>query len=274
MEVLELKKIRVALLCILALCLATSFAMATEDNSLTTIIESGKLVLGFDASFPPMGFTADDGSYIGFDLDVAAEVAALLGVELELMPIDWSAKDLELNTSRSIDCIWNGFTITEERRETISYSIPYLGNAQVLVIRADSDYETLADLAGKTLGLQAGSSAVDALADAPEFADSLGEVAEFNDYMVALLDLEQGGVEAVLMDTVVANYYITEKGAGLKVLGEALVPEQFGIGFRKDDIALTEAVNTALIELAGNGKLAEISTKWFGSDITIVPKPE
>ncbi|MDR2504885.1 MAG: amino acid ABC transporter substrate-binding protein [Oscillospiraceae bacterium] len=261
------------ILCLaLALLMCASFASAeSADNSLELVKEAGKLILGFDASFPPMGYTQDDGSFAGFDLDVAAEVVKLLGVELELQPIDWSAKDLELNVSRSIDCIWNGFTITEERRETVNYSIPYLGNAQVLVIRADAGYETLADLAGKPLGLQAGSSAVDALADAPEFAATLSDVAEFGDYMVALLDLEQGGVDAVLMDTVVANYYITEKGANLSILGEALVPEQFGIGFRKEDIALTDAVNAALIELKANGTLGEISTKWFGSDITIVP---
>jgi len=259
---------------VLALCLAVSIPAFAEDNSLGDIQSAGKLILGFDASFPPMGYTQDDGSFAGFDLDVAAEVVAILGVSLELQPIDWSAKDLELNVSRSIDCVWNGFTITEERKETVSFSIPYLGNAQVLVIRANSGFETLDDLAGKPLGLQAGSSAVDALDDSPDFKATLSEVAEFNDYMVALMDLEQGGVDAVLMDTVVANYYITEKGAALSILGEALVPEQFGVGFRKNDIALTEAVNAALIEMAGNGKLAEISTKWFGSDITIVPKPE
>ncbi|MDR1570287.1 MAG: amino acid ABC transporter substrate-binding protein, partial [Oscillospiraceae bacterium] len=230
---------RLCLCLMLALCLSISAAVlaeTAEDDSLQEILTSGKLILGFDASFPPMGYTLDDGSYTGFDLDVAAAVVEILGVELELQPIDWSAKDLELNVSRSIDCIWNGFTITDARKETINYSIPYLGNAQVLVIRADSGYTGLPDLAGKPLGLQAGSSAVDALDNSPEFKATLGEVAEFNDYMVALMDLEQGGVDAVLMDTVVANYYITEKGAALAILGEALVPEQFGIGFRKDDI--------------------------------------
>jgi polar amino acid transport system substrate-binding protein len=255
----------------LMMCAVSFGAAESADSSLDLVKDAGKLILGFDASFPPMGYTQDDGSFAGFDLDVAAEAVKILGVELELQPIDWSAKDLELNVARSIDCIWNGFTITEDRRETINYSIPYLGNAQVHVIRADSGFESLDDLAGKPLVLQAGSSAVDALEDAPEFAATLSEVAEFGDYMVALLDLEQGGVDAVLMDTVVANYYITEKGANLSILGEALVPEQFGIGFRKGDIALTDAVNAALIELKASGVLGEISTKWFGSDITIVP---
>jgi polar amino acid transport system substrate-binding protein len=254
----------------LLLCAAFVPALASsEDGSLQAILDKGELILGFDASFPPMGYTDENGGYVGFDLDVAAAVTEILGVKLALQPINWSAKELELS-SGAIDCIWNGFTITQERKEVLDYSIPYLGNAQVLVIRADSGYQALTDLAGKVLGLQAGSSAVDALADSPEFAASLGEVAEFDDYMVALMDLQQGGVDAVLMDTVVANYYITEKGAALSILGEALVPEQFGIGFRKGDALLVEAVNAALFALDENGKLAEISTQWFGSDITIV----
>jgi polar amino acid transport system substrate-binding protein len=258
---------------VLALGAASAGFAEEADKSLDAVLENGALILGFDASFPPMGYTDEDGDYIGFDLDVAKAVTEILGVELTLQPINWSAKDLELS-SGAIDCIWNGFTITEERKETINYSIPYLGNAQVLVIKADSGFTSLDDLAGKTVGLQAGSSAVDALDDSPDFKASLGDVAEFDDYMVALMDLEQGGVDAVLMDTVVANYYITEKGAALSILGDTLVPEQFGIGFRKGDIALTEAVNAALLALAENGKLAEISTQWFGSDITIVPKGE
>lgn len=247
-------------------------ALASDaDNSLQAIVDKGEFVLGFDESFPPMGFKDEDGKHVGFDLDVAAALCEVLGVKLVLQPISWAAKELELN-SGAIDCIWNGFTMTPERQEALSFSVPYLENAQILVVKKDSEAQTLADLNGKALALQAGSSAADALSAAEDFKASLKEIAEFDDNMVALMELDQGGVDAVLMDIIVANYYIAQKGAEYRVLSEALAPELFGIGMRKGDAALTAAVNDALETLVESGKLAEISTVWFGEDITVAGK--
>lgn len=264
------KMIRLVSLVLSVMLLLTGVALA-DDASLENVKAKGQMVLGLDASFPPMGFINDDGEIVGYDIDLAKEVCARLGVELVCQPIDWAAKDMELS-SGNIDCIWNGMTATEERQETYSCSMNYLQNAQVLVVLADSDVNTLADLAGKTIALQAGSSAAEAVAANEAFNSSLaGAPIEYADYAMALMDLDNKGVDAVAMDVVVANYYITAKQANYRVLEEQLAPEFYAIGFRKADVALTEEVNKILKEMAADGTIAKISTEWFGSDISIVP---
>ena len=154
----------------------------------------------------------------------------------------------------------------------MSISIPYMKNEMVVTVLKDSPYKTLSDLAGKRLGLQTGSTAEDALNAAADFKASLGEVCYFEENATALMDLSNGGVDAVLVDFVVADYYITAMDADYVLLDETLAGEEYGIGFRKGDIALTEAVNAALTELAQDGTLAEIASKWFSQDMTIVGK--
>lgn len=257
---------------LLAMMMILPMAVHAEgtDGSLAYIQEKGTFVLGFDPGFPPMGFQNDEGEYVGFDLDVAYAVCDILGVELVLQPIDWDAKEMEL-ADKNIDCIWNGFSMTPAREEALSMSMPYMANEQVLVVRNDSTYKTLADLAGAKLGVQAESSAVDALNAAEEFKASLADVAEFDMNTVLLMDLAQGGVDVALLDVIVAGYYMsTKEDADFRVLEEALAPEYFAIGFRKEDVELTEVVNAALIDLAFNGVLEEISTDWFTSDITTI----
>lgn len=241
------------------------------DTSLEAIQEKGELILGLDDSFPPMGYKDENGEIVGFDIDVAREVCAILGVELKLQPIDWNSKEMELNTG-NIDCIWNGMSVSPEREEAMSLSIPYLDNHMALVVLPDSGISTVADMAGKKLAVQTGSTAEEAL-DAPEGADLKNAVASVNgfaDNLTALMDLETGASDAVLIDDVVANYLIATSGKNMVVLDDFLYAENYAIGFRKDEVALTEAVNDALRELKANGKLAEIATKWFGSDTTIV----
>jgi polar amino acid transport system substrate-binding protein len=255
-----------------ALCLAAfqSTALAA-DTSLQTVKQKGKLVLGLDDSFPPMGFRNDDNQIVGYDIDLAKEVAKRLGVQLAPQPIDWNAKEQELNTGK-IDCIWNGFTITEERQKAMSFTKPYLKNAQVVVVKKGSGYTTLASLKGKKVGLQAGSSAAGALDAAKDFRASLKEVVEFKDNLTALMDLEARGVDAVVMDLILANDNIKRSGKPYVVLQETLAPEVFGIGFRKADLGLRDAVQGALDAMAKDGTLAKVTTKWFGSDISVVGK--
>ena len=255
-----------------AVCLAALHTTAlAADTSLQAVKQEGKLVLGLDDSFPPMGFRNDDNQIVGYDIDVAREVARRLGVQLAPQPIDWNAKEQELNTAK-IDCIWNGFTITDERKQVMAFTKPYLKNAQVVVVKKGSGYTTLASLKGKKVGLQAGSSAADALNGAKDFKASLKQVVEFKDNLTALMDLEARGVDAVVMDLVVADYNIKKSGKGYAVLGESLSPELFGVGFRKNDLSLRDAVQGALEALAKDGTLAKLATKWFGSDISVVGK--
>ncbi|HBT19873.1 MAG TPA: amino acid ABC transporter substrate-binding protein [Peptococcaceae bacterium] len=242
---------------------------AAQDDSWKKVQEKGELVMGLDENFPPMGFRDEDGEIVGFDVDLAKEVCSRLGIELKLQPIDWDVKEQELNTGK-IDCIWNGFTITEDRKKNILFTEPYMKNRQVVVVMADSNYEKLSDLEGKKLGLQAGSSAADALEKAADFKAKLGEIAEFNDNLTALMDLEKGGVDAVLMDEIVARYYMQAKNKNYRVLDEALASEEYGVGFRKNDKELMQKVQETLKAMAEDGTMAEISKKWFGKDITTI----
>ena len=174
------------------------------DNSLEALKARGVFVLGLDDSFPPMGFRNDDNEIVGFDIDLAKEVAARLGVEFKAQPIDWDAKEMELSTGK-IDCIWNGFTKTEEREKSMTLSVAYVNNAQVIVVKSSSSINTIADLKGKVVGVQAGSSGEEAIYDTEGFEESVKEIIPFKDYLTALMDLEIGGVDAVVMDLLVAN---------------------------------------------------------------------
>ncbi len=268
---------RITTLLLVLLTFVSLFAAGAKedqsvDNSLTKVLEKGEFVLGLDDSFPPMGYRDENGEIVGFDIDTAREVCKRLGVELVAQPIDWAAKEQELQTG-NIDCIWNGFTITPEREEALTFSDPYVDNAQVAVVKISSGYETLEDLNGKVIGVQAGSSAEDAIEDTEGFRESVKEVVEFKDNLTALMDLEIGGVDAVIMDLLVANDNIARSGKGIfKVLDEGLSNEEYGIGFRKGDIALRDAVQNALNDMAADGTLSEIAIKWFGADITVVGK--
>ena len=242
---------------------------SSSDTALADIKEKGELVMGLDDAFPPMGFRDDNNELVGFDIDVAMEVASRMGVTLKLQPIDWSQKESEL-TSGQIDMIWNGYTITDERAEKVNFTDAYMRNRQVVVVKTDSDIQSLDDLAGKKLVLQAESSAVQALDDAADLKASLAEVIELKDNVMAFLDLESGATDALLIDEIVADYYITINSAGFRVLDESLAEEEYGIGFRKEDESLRNEVQKILEEMAADGKLAEISGEWFGHDLTTI----
>lgn len=258
---------------------ASSTSQAPETQQTEETAESGSVVdtvdkdpnvfiLGLDDSFPPMGYRNENNEIVGFDIDVAKAVCDRMGWTLELQPIDWDTKVLELNQG-NIDAIWNGFTITEERKNELDFSIPYIKNEQVLVVMKDSDLTDLESLAGKKVALQAGSSSVDAMDDHPEFKSTLAEVVEVNDYAIGFMDLEQGGADALLVDSIVADYYINMTGGDYKVLDATLAGEEMGIGFRKGS-PLCDQVNQCLREMKADGTLGEISTRWFGADVTIV----
>ena len=163
-----------------ALVMALGFTLTgcgdnKEDTSLADVQAKGELVMGLDDSFPPMGFRDEDQNIVGFDVDVAKEVAAKMGVELKLQPIDWNSKEQELSTG-NVDCLWNGFTKTEQRDKEMNLSEPYMKNTQVVVVLADSGINSIADLAGKVVDVQSGSSAELAIDNMPDFKDSVKEL--------------------------------------------------------------------------------------------------
>ena len=229
----------------------------------------GTFVMGLDDAFPPMGFRDKNNEIVGYDIDLASKVAEKLGVKLVTQPISWSAKEQELSSGK-IDCIWNGFTITDERNESMAMTKPYLNNAQVVVVNDSSNYKTLADLAGKTVGVQKGSSAREAIEAAQEFKASLASVIEFDDNVFALNDLEINKLDAVVMDVVVADYTIKTGLKTMHVLEESLAPEGYGIGFRKGSESLRDSVWQILVELQNDGTVSSISDKWFGEDRSVI----
>lgn len=239
------------------------------DTSLEDIKAKGELILGLDDSFPPMGFQDENQQIVGFDIDVAREVCKRMGVELVLQPISWEAKEVELST-KNIDCIWNGMTYNEERAKAMTLSIPYMENTQVAVVLADSQVNTLEDLAGKTVVIQNGSTASDALDANEDFKNSLKELVKVDNNVQALLDLKVSGSDSVVMDEVVARYY-TEKEAGTyRVLDQSLADEEYAIGFRKGELSLCAEVEKHLKEMKEDGTLAAISETWFGKDLTTI----
>lgn len=242
---------------------------ASSSNAVEALKSRGTFVLGLDDSFPPLGFRDDNNEIVGYDIDLAKEVAKRLGVEFKAQPIDWDAKEMELETGK-IDCIWNGFTITDERINALSFTDAYLNNDQVLVVLKDSGIKQLSDMKGKTIGIQTGSSAQEAVDDNANFKASLKNIVMYKDNITALNDLNIGGVDGVVMDSVVANYSISQTKKPFVVLGESLAAEGYGIGFRKSEPELRDEVWSILKDMQSDGTVAAIGKKWFGKDISSI----
>lgn len=245
----------------------------SQDTSTAEFAEKAEgdtFTVGFDQDFPPMGFVGENGEYTGFDLELAQAVCDKMGWKFVPEPIAWDAKDAMLE-SGAIDCIWNGFTING-REDEYTWSDPYLDNSQVFVVRADSGIESAEDLAGKTVDVQTDSSAQAALEDNQELSSTFGNLQVIADYNTGFMELESGVVDAVAMDIVVASYQIESRDADFVILDDVISTEEYGVGFAKGNEAVRDQVQTALEELAADGTMAEISTKWFGEDITTIGK--
>ena len=224
-----------------------------------------KIVIGLDDNFPPMGFRNEKNELVGFDISMAQEATRRMGIEAEFKPIDWSAKEAELNGKR-VDMLWNGLTITEERKKNIAFTSPYMENHQIIVVPKSSTIKTKAELADKVVGIQDGSSAIDAVQRDP-IATSLKELKKFGDNVTALMDLSTGRLDAVVLDEVVGRYYTAKRPDDYAVLEDNFGTEEYGVGLRKDDSALLAGLQKALDEMKADGSAARISTEWFGKDI-------
>ncbi len=246
-------------------------ASSKESKADTAAIDAdGVFTVGFDQDFPPMGFVGDDGEFTGFDLELAAEVAKRLGMEIKYQPIAWDAKEMEIE-SGNIDVIWNGFT-TNGRENDYTWSKPYMENKQVFVVSKDSGITKVEDLKGKKVEVQVDSSGEKALAENKELSDSFAELITTADYNTAFQDLEMGATDAVAMDIIVAGYQLKKRGDGKYIIleDEPISTEEYGIGFKKGNTALRDAVDATLVEMAADKTLKSISEKWFDTDVTII----
>ncbi len=246
---------------------------ASVSPAVPTGIDDGVLTVGFDAEYPPYGYMDENGQYTGFDLELAEAVCELEGWMLDKKPINWDSKDMELN-SGSIDCIWNGFTING-RENSYTFSIPYVDNSQVIVVAENSGIKSLADLAGKNVGVQAGSAALELLESEEEggqkaLAATFGSLNQFADYNTAFTELQAGALEALAIDIGVAKYQINSRGEGFVILDENLNTEQYGVGFLKGNTYLAEIINKDLLYLAKEGTVGKLAEKYEIADMVIL----
>ena len=240
---------------------ASGGSASTDDKSATAI---KKLIVGFDSAYPPYGYVGDDGSYTGFDLELAQEVAKRNGWEVQLEPIDWDAKDT-LMGSGAINCIWNGFTI-EGRENDYTFSEPYMLNAQVVVVKKGSGISDLAGLAGKAVITQTDSAAYDVLAgeDAAQaaVAATFASLETIGDYNTAFMQLESGAVDAVACDLSIAAYQLAAKPDAYEQLSEQLSSEHYAVGFKKGDDASASTVTDTLRAMDKDGFVKELCEKY------------
>ena len=234
-----------------------------------------QFIVGFDAEYPPYGYKDDNGEYVGFDLDLAQEVCARNGWELVKQPIDWDSKDMELN-SGSIDCIWNGFTMTG-REDDYTWSKPYVDNSIVVVVKEGSGIEKKEDLAGKVVAVQADSSGLAALTDEEDNEENLKLAASFSDlqqvadYNTAFMNLEAGAVDAIVVDIGVADYQL-ESRTGFAMLDDKIRTEQYAVGFKLGNEELRDQVQRTLDEMVKDGTFDDIAKKWDLSDMVCLGK--
>ncbi len=227
-------------------------------------------VLGMDDSFPPMGYRNENNELVGFDIDLANEVCKKMGMKLKTQTISWAAKEQELD-SGNIDCIWNGFGYTEDRNKAMTLSKPYVKDRSMFVVKEGSTYEKQDELKGKKIGVQSGSTQEKRLNES-NYGKELGEIIGYTDYLTALMDLETGNIDAVYMSQISGNYIIEKQDKEFKTFDAIGIGEEskgMVIAFKKGNIELKDKVEKALDELKQEGKLKELSEKWFGKDLTI-----
>lgn len=251
-------------------CSSSDSSSSSNDDSLQYVMDKGELIVGLDDSFPPMGYRDKDNKIVGFDVDLAKETCKRMGIKAKFQPVSWESKEQELS-SKNIDCIWNGFGITPEREKVLTFTEPYMSNPQIFVVLADSGIKTEADLKGKVVAAQSGSTAYATIDKDTSLKDSFKEFIGVEDNVKALMDLEVGGSDAVAMDTVVARYYMTKDPGKYSIIEDTtILDEEMGVGFRKGDNALCKKVEDTLKEMKKDGTLAKISKEWFGEDLTII----
>ena len=229
------------------------------------------ITVGFDNTFVPMGFEEKNGNYSGFDIELAKYVSKKLGITVHFQPIDWDMKETELQNG-TIDAIWNGYSATDERREKVAFTIPYMQNTQILVVKKTSGIHSVEDMTGKVLGAQNGSSGMLDFEEHPEVLKNRvkgGDADQYQSVNEAIIDLKNDRIDALLIDRVYADYYLTTEGIAdeYDTIPSGFESESFAVGVRPADKKLLEALNQAFKELYQEGIFQQISQKWFGEDV-------
>lgn len=272
---MKLKKIILGMAAVLTLVTLTACGKkeASGDDSWKTIEEDKKVTIGLDDTFVPMGFKDKDGKIVGFDVDLAKAVFKEYDIKADFQPIDWSMKENELENG-TIDLIWNGYTVTKSREKKVLFTDPYAQNEQILVTKKDSGITSSEGMKDKILGAQEGSSGYEAFNNETK---TLKDIVKENDatlyasFNEAMIDLENGRIDGLLIDKVYADYYLKQAGKldAYNIFSVGFKNEDFAVGARKGDKELVKKINSAFKELQDNGKYAEISKKWFGEELSL-----
>ena len=256
---------------VMSLAGCTQLASNPKVDNWDKYQQQKSITVGFDNTFVPMGFEEKNGNYAGFDIELAKYVSKKLGITVHFQPIDWDMKETELQNG-TIDAIWNGYSATDERRVKVSFTIPYMQNTQVLVVKKTSDIHSVEDMTGKVLGAQNGSSGMLDFEEHPEVLKNRvkgGDADQYQSVNEAIIDLKNDRIDALLIDRVYADYYLTTEGIAdeYDTIPSGFESESFAVGVRPADKKLLEALNQAFKELYQEGIFQQISQKWFGEDV-------
>lgn len=255
-----MKKKLFVFMMLIALCLVGCSSTSVESPT-----EKKSFIVGLDDTFAPMGFKDASGEIVGFDVDLAKEVARRNGYEVTFLNVDWDLKETEL-ANGNIDCIWNGYSITEERKQNVLFSDAYMNNSQLIITLNNSGITSKADLAGKIVSVQKNSSAYDAVNSDEAFVASLknGELVQFDTNNDCFMDLKAGRSDAIVVDETLARYYIKQQPENIyTILDENFGTEEYAVGVRKNDEAFVNIINTTLSEMKADGTFDEIRNRWF-----------
>ena len=256
---------------VMSLAGCTQLASNPKVDNWDKYQQQKSITVGFDNTFVPMGFEEKNGNYAGFDIELAKNVSKKLGITVHFQPIDWDMKETELQNG-TIDAIWNGYSATDERREKVAFTIPYMQNTQILVVKKTSGIHSVEDMTGKVLGAQNGSSGMLDFEEYPEVLKNRvkgGDADQYQSVNEAIIDLKNDRIDALLIDRVYADYYLTTEGIAdeYDTIHSGFESESFAVGVRPADKKLLEALNQAFKELYQEGIFQQISQKWFGEDV-------
>ena len=256
---------------VMSLAGCTQLASNPKVDNWEKYQQQKSITVGFDNTFVPMGFEEKNGNYAGFDIELAQYVSKKLGITVHFQPIDWDMKETELQNG-TIDAIWNGYSATDERREKVAFTIPYMQNTQILVVKKTSGIHSVEDMTGKVLGAQNGSSGMLDFEEHPEVLKNRvksGDADQYQSVNEAIIDLKNDRIDALLIDRVYADYYLTTEGITdeYDTIPSGFESESFAVGVRPADKKLLEALNRAFKELYQDGIFQQISQKWFGEDV-------
>lgn len=271
MKKVLLLSLAVIMLFALVACGGNAKPSEEADTSLEYIKDNGKIIVGLDDAFQPYGYRDENNNLVGFDIDLATEVAKRMGVEIEFQPIVWDNKIMEID-NKNIDVIWNGFTISEEMKEKVLFTDAYVDNKQIIVVKTGSGIAAKADLADKVVGVQAGSSAIEAIDAEPEVRDTFKDLVQIKDNVMALTELKNGTVDAVVLDQAVGMTYVASEPETYTVLEDAFGDEQYGIGVRLGEQALADEIDRILDEMRADGTFKQIADKWPAVTGAIIEK--